>query len=177
MIVAADAEARREAMVSDWQRAFGRGEDALMVAKRNVEVEKLNALAREVMRARGELGEQEIEVGEARFAAGDQVITRVNDHNAQIYNRERWRVEPRSTPRARASSSTASTRRGGSSRCRLPERGTNPSDDAPALQHAYAVDDLLRAGHDGRPRLRRWPIPRWIGRSSTSPPRAAREET
>jgi len=28
----------------------------------------------------------------AAVEAGDQVITRVNDHKAQIYNRERWRV-------------------------------------------------------------------------------------
>ena len=63
-----------------------------MVAKRNVEVERLNALAREMMRAEGRLGSAEIEVGELRFAAGDQVITRVNDHRHSIYNRERWRV-------------------------------------------------------------------------------------
>ena len=44
------------------------------------------------MREAGRLGGEEIEVGEARFAAGDQVITRVNDRAADIYNRERWRV-------------------------------------------------------------------------------------
>jgi conjugative relaxase-like TrwC/TraI family protein len=93
VIVAADPEARREAMVDDWWESFGQGEDALMVAKRNAEVGKLNELARARMRAEGRLGEAEIEVGEARFAAGDQVITRVNDHRAQIYNRERWRIE------------------------------------------------------------------------------------
>ena len=79
-------------MVEDWWRSFGRGEDALMVAKRNAEVERLNATARELMRSEGRLGNEEIEVGEARFAAGDQVITRVNDRSADIYNRERWQV-------------------------------------------------------------------------------------
>ena len=93
VIVAADPEARREEMVNDWWQSFGQGEDALMVAKRNAEVAKLNELARARMRAEGRLGEAEIKVGEARFAAGDQVITRVNDHKARIYNRERWRVE------------------------------------------------------------------------------------
>lgn len=58
------------------------------MAKRNAEVGKLNKLAREVMRSEGHLGEREIEVGEAPFAAGEQVITRINDHKAQIYNRE-----------------------------------------------------------------------------------------
>jgi hypothetical protein len=62
----------------------------VMVAKRNVEVERLNEMARQTRREAGELGAAEIEVGEARFAAGDQVITRVNDHTEQIYNRERW---------------------------------------------------------------------------------------
>jgi hypothetical protein len=38
------------------------------------------------------LREVEIEVGDTRFAAGDQVITRVDDNRARIYNRERWRV-------------------------------------------------------------------------------------
>ena len=63
-----------------------------MVAQRNAEVGRLNAAARELLRSEGMLGEHEIEVGGARFAAGDQVITRVNDHANQIYNRERWQV-------------------------------------------------------------------------------------
>jgi conjugative relaxase-like TrwC/TraI family protein len=90
--IAPDADARREAMVADWWQSFGAGEDALIVAKRNAEVERLNELAREVMREQGRLGKQEIVVGEHPFAVGDQVITRINDHKAHIYNRERWRV-------------------------------------------------------------------------------------
>jgi TrwC relaxase len=62
--------------------------------------------------AKGRPGEGEIEVGEARFAAGDQVITRINDHRAQIYNRGRWRVAE-VTPRLRPSCWTASTPQGG----------------------------------------------------------------
>ena len=72
-----------------------------MVAKRNVEVERLNATARELVRSEGRLGAEEIEVGGAAFAAGDQVITRVNDRAAGIYNRERWEVG-RGRCRARA---------------------------------------------------------------------------
>jgi conjugative relaxase-like TrwC/TraI family protein len=90
--VSDDPLARREAMVADWWQSFERGEDALMIAKRNAEVAELNALARERMRAQGRLGAEEIEVGGARFAAGDQVITRINDQRQNIYNRERWRV-------------------------------------------------------------------------------------
>jgi len=90
--VADDPLARREAMVADWWQSFQRDEDALMVAKPNAEVAELNALAREQMKAAGRLGAEEITIGEARFAAGDQVITRINDQRQNIYNRERWVV-------------------------------------------------------------------------------------
>jgi len=53
ILVAADPAERREAMVRDWWQSFREGDDALMVAKRNAEVDKLNALARETMRAEG----------------------------------------------------------------------------------------------------------------------------
>ena len=58
-----------------------------MVAKRNDEVGKLSELAREVMRQQGR-----VEVGGVAFTAGDRVITRINDHRSQIYNREGWRA-------------------------------------------------------------------------------------
>jgi hypothetical protein len=90
--VSDDPLARREAMVADWWQSFERGEDALMIAKRNAEVQELNALAREQMKAAGRLRGEEIEVAGARFATGDQVITRINDQRQNIYNRERWRV-------------------------------------------------------------------------------------
>jgi len=90
--VSDDPLARREAMVADWWEHYRRGEDALMIAKRNAEVAELNSLAREQMRSEAKLGAEEIAVGEARFAAGDQVITRINDQRQNIYNRERWHV-------------------------------------------------------------------------------------
>ena len=43
VVVAADPEVRREEMVRDWWRSYQAGEDALMIAKRNAEVERLNA--------------------------------------------------------------------------------------------------------------------------------------
>ncbi|HET7455981.1 MAG TPA: MobF family relaxase [Solirubrobacterales bacterium] len=90
--VSDDPLARREAMVGDWWQSFERGDDALMIAKRNAEVAELNELAREQMKAAGRLRGEEIEIAGARFAAGDQVITRINDKRQNIYNRERWRV-------------------------------------------------------------------------------------
>jgi hypothetical protein len=143
--VAPDAEARREAMVADWQESFERGEDAVMIAKRNAEVQRLNELARAVRREAGKLGTEEIEVGEARFAAGDQVITRVNDHAAQIYNRERWQVEAVDAERQKVVL-------GGIDQVRTVEldasylHRTNPYNDAPALEHAYAVTTYSAQG-------------------------------
>ena len=116
-----------------------------MIAKRNVEVERLNAMAREVRRQAGRLGAQEIEVGGARFAAGDQVITRVNDQRNQIYNRERWQVaEVDPAERSvvlRGVDQDRTVRLGADYLAR-----TNPHSDAPALQHAYAVTSYSAQG-------------------------------
>jgi ATP-dependent exoDNAse (exonuclease V) alpha subunit len=143
--VAPDAEQRREAMVEDWWRSFREGEDALMISQRNAEVEQLNAIAREVMRAEGRLGKEEIEVGEAKFAAGDQVITRVNDHANEIYNRERWEVAEVDAEKRRVVLE-------GIDQPRQVEVGpdylaqTTLGGDVDALQHAYAVTTYCAQG-------------------------------
>jgi conjugative relaxase-like TrwC/TraI family protein len=145
VVVSADPVTRREEMVRDWWRSFAEGEDALMVAKRNAEVARLNALARQVMKADGRLGEREIEVGEGCFAVGDQVITRVNDHRAQIYNRERWVIEAIDADRRAVGMVGVDTDRGvvvdGDYLRRV-----NPNDGAPALQHAYAATTYQAQG-------------------------------
>ncbi len=136
--IAPNAEARREVMVRDWHESFEAGEDVVMVAKRNAEVARLNAMAREIRRESGDLGAQEVEVGEARFAAGDQVITRVNDRQAEIYNRERWRIAEVDAEQRRVVLD-------GIDQARRVEVGaeylarTNSHSNAPALEHAYAV--------------------------------------
>jgi conjugative relaxase-like TrwC/TraI family protein len=143
--VAEDAEQRREAMVEDWWRSFREGEDALMISQRNAEVERLNAIAREVMRTEGRLGKEEIEVGEARFAAGDQVITRVNDRANEIYNRERWEVAGIDAGKRRVVLE-------GLDQSRQVEVGpdylakTTLGGDVVALQHAYAVTTYCAQG-------------------------------
>jgi conjugative relaxase-like TrwC/TraI family protein len=145
VIVAPDAEARREAMVADWQEAFAKGEDAVMVAKRNAEVEQLNALARQRMKEAGRLGAAEIEVGGQSFAAGDLLITRVNDRRQTIYNRERWRVAEVDPEKRRVVLR-------GVDQDRTVEvgpdylTGTNPHSEAPALQHAYAITSYSAQG-------------------------------
>jgi conjugative relaxase-like TrwC/TraI family protein len=143
--VSDDPLARREAMVSDWWRSFDQGEDALMIAKRNAEVRELNALARQQMKAAGRLGGEEVEVGGARFAAGDQIITRINDQRAQIFNRERWRVAEVDAESQRLVLVGIDTR---GRVCvdsdylgRLRER-----DGGPAIEHAYAATTYQAQG-------------------------------
>ncbi|HEX7278004.1 MAG TPA: MobF family relaxase [Solirubrobacterales bacterium] len=143
--VSDDPLARREAMVSDWWRSFDQGGDALMIAKRNAEVRELNMLARERMKALGRLGSEEIRVGEASFAVGDQVITRINDQRQNIYNRERWRVERVDEASERLWLVGIDTR---GRVCvdsdylgRLRER-----DGGPAIEHAYAATTYQAQG-------------------------------
>jgi conjugative relaxase-like TrwC/TraI family protein len=138
VVVAADHEARREAIVSDWWAARERGEDALMIAKLNSERERLNERAREAMRAGGRLGGEEIEVGGRPFAAGDEVITRVNDQRARIFNRERWRVEAVDVDGRRLRLAGLD----GDRRVEVdPDylNWVNPADGAPAIEHGYAA--------------------------------------
>jgi conjugative relaxase-like TrwC/TraI family protein len=143
--VAGNADERRVAMVEDWWQSYAKGEDALMVAKRNVEVERLNATARELVKAEGRLGAEEIVVGGSPFAAGDLLITRVNDRVAGIYNRERWEVAQVDAERGRIVLD-------GIDQARRVEVGPDYLDrttlggDAPALQHAYAVTTYCAQG-------------------------------
>ena len=136
--ISEDPAARREAMVADWWQPFADGEDALMVAKRNAEVRELNILARERMRSEGRLGAQELQVGKARFAVGDQVITRINDQRAGIFNRERWRI-------AEVDAESRRLVLDGIDTCRqvcvdsVFLGRVNPRDGAPAIEHAYAA--------------------------------------
>jgi conjugative relaxase-like TrwC/TraI family protein len=141
--IAADAEARRQAMVADWWQSFSRGEDAVMVAKRNAEVAELNEHARAAMKEAGRLKGEEIAVGDARFAAGDQVITRVNDHQAAIYNRERWEVTE-----VNATERTVTLRGIDQERTVQLDAAylARTNRDAPALQHAYAVTTYSAQG-------------------------------
>jgi conjugative relaxase-like TrwC/TraI family protein len=143
--VSGDPLARREAMVADWWRSYERDEDALMIAKRNAEVAELNTLARERMKAAGRLRGEEIEVGGTRFAAGDQIITRINDQRQNIFNRERWQVKGVDPTSERLWLVGIDTR---GRVCvdsdylgRLRER-----DGGPAIEHAYAATTYQAQG-------------------------------
>ncbi|MGN6275542.1 MAG: MobF family relaxase [Solirubrobacterales bacterium] len=143
--VSDDPLARREAMVADWWCSYERGEDALMIAKRNVDVQELNALARERMKAAGRLGGEEIKVGEARFAAGDQVITRINDQRQNIFNRERWKVAQVDADSERLWLVGIDTR----GRVCVDSdylRRVRERDGGPAVEHAYAATTYQAQG-------------------------------
>jgi conjugative relaxase-like TrwC/TraI family protein len=143
--IATDRDALREEMVADWLGSYREGEDALMIAKRNSEVAELNARARVALRAEGRLGTAEIEVGGERFAAGDQVITRINDHRTQIYNRERWWVAEVDAEARSVVLDGIDTRRRVCVDSVYLER-VNESDGSPALQHAYAATTYQAQG-------------------------------
>ena len=143
--IADTPEARRQAMVADWWQSYRDGADALMVAKRNAEVKKLNALAREVMKAEGRLGANEIEVGGSVFAPGDQVITRVNDNRNEIYNRERWRVAEVDQGAGSMVLDGIDTRRRVCVDSVYLGR-VNPNDEAAAIQYAYAATTYQAQG-------------------------------
>jgi len=136
--VSEDPLARREAMVADWWQRFDRGEDALMLAKRNAEVRELNAMARERMTAEGKLGGEEIAVGEASFAVADRVITRINDQRRQVFNRERWRIAEVDARSRRLVLDGIDTCRQVCVDSVFLER-VNPRDGAAAIEHGYAA--------------------------------------
>ena len=143
--IAPDRDGLREQMVTDWLRSYREGEDALMIAKRNSEVAELNARARVSLKAEGRLGAEEIEIGGERFAVGDQVITRVNDHVAQIYNRERWRVAAvDAEAQAMVLDGIDTAGQVGVDAVYL--RSVNPRDGSAALQHAYAATTYQAQG-------------------------------
>jgi conjugative relaxase-like TrwC/TraI family protein len=138
VVLAPDHEARREAIVADWWEATKQGEDAVMIARANSERAHLNERARELLRSEGQLGSEEIEVGGRHFAAGEEVVTRVNDQKARIYNRERWTVEAVDAEKGRMTLAGIDA-----DRTVEVERGyldrINPADGSPAVEPGYAA--------------------------------------
>jgi hypothetical protein len=152
-VVAEDAQACREAMVAEWQESFAAGEDAAMVPEQNVEVERLNAKAASSARKPG--NSASARSGSARQgAASDQVITRVNDRDADIYNRERWRVAEVDPDERRVVLEGIDQARTVEVDADYPDH-TNQHSDAPALRHAYAVTVNSPQGYDRGQGLRR----------------------
>lgn len=89
--LAASAAEARSAMVEDWVLARGEGR-ATMLAVRRADVEELNRLARQRLRATGELGDDVAVAGGQGFAVGDEVICRKNDRGLGVRNGTRGTV-------------------------------------------------------------------------------------
>ncbi|MGE0504338.1 MAG: MobF family relaxase [Solirubrobacterales bacterium] len=136
LIVGDDLPSTLHGLLLDWHRDYAAGADAVMIARRNLDVDYLNDRARELRQEEGKLGRLEIIVGDRPIAAGDRVQTRINSRDAS--NRDRWDV-------ISVNPVTRSVKLrlvGGDEKViklkkRYLERTT--PDDAPALQYAYAI--------------------------------------
>ena len=137
VVVANNGTERDQALVTDWWQSFSTGNDAVMLAQTNTAVGELNTLARALMADHDRLGTETIQAGDANFAAGDLVVTRINDHRAGIRNLQRWQVfetnaESREL-RLRSIDDTHEVTVG----ARYLDATTRH--DRPSLQHGYAV--------------------------------------
>ena len=152
LVIADDLPTVLDAQLADWYRDYATGEDAVMIARRNRDVDYLNDQARELIREDGALGDADVIVGERAYAAGDRVQTRINREG--VYNRERWDVLD-----ADAAARTLRLRRvGGDERTvTLGPAYLNRrrDDNGPALDYAYA---LTKFGAQGKTVDRAFPL-------------------
>lgn len=86
VVTAPTAMDAREAMVDAWYAARAAGEQAVMVAISNRDVDHLNEGARAARRAAGELGEDELAAGDRSFAVGDEIMCVRNDRLVGVIN-------------------------------------------------------------------------------------------
>jgi conjugative relaxase-like TrwC/TraI family protein len=153
VVLGEDLRTTLDAMLADWHRDCATGADAVMIARRNRDVDYLNDTARELRREAGALGEAEVIVGERAVAVGDRVQTRINREG--VFNRERWDVIA-----VDGAVRTVSLRRvGGDERAvtlgpRYLDRRRD-GDFGPALEYAYA---LTKFGAQGKTVDRAYPL-------------------
>ena len=81
----------REQMVNDWYASRSRREDAVMLARRRVDVHDLNHRARQIRKEHGELGPGMIVRGR-EYSPGDRIITLRNDRRIGVVNGQRGTV-------------------------------------------------------------------------------------
>jgi len=131
IVAAATPADARTAMVADWWRAHLRGDHVLMIAHRRRDVAELNAGTREVLRAAGRLGNDELVTPQRVFAIGDRVIAERNDSRLGVVNgqrrhadRDRRRSAGRRVRRPIADRAAAQLRRARQPRPRLRDHRT-----------------------------------------------------
>ncbi len=92
VVTADNADRLRDGLVGDWYAGRADGDDVLMVAARRSTVADLNDRARELLAARGELGEEVLDAGGLSFAIGDDVLALRNDYRLGVLNGTRGKV-------------------------------------------------------------------------------------
>ncbi len=85
IVLSQGVEDVRDRLVADWWQAAGEG-DAAMIALRRSDVRDLNDRARALMRERGRLGPDQLQVGARDFAVGDHVVTLKNAQRLDVVN-------------------------------------------------------------------------------------------
>ena len=93
VVTADNADRLRDGLIGDWHAARANGDDVLMIAARRSTVGDLNERARELLMARGELGETVLESGGRSFAKGDEVLALRNDYGLGLLNGSRGTVQ------------------------------------------------------------------------------------
>ncbi|MFN8160585.1 MAG: AAA family ATPase [Solirubrobacterales bacterium] len=101
LAVSETIEAARTATVLDWHAAYASGTDAVMIARRNRDVEALNASARALLLAEGRVGEEAIRIAGREFAAATASSPGSTARRSPTASAGRSK---RSTPSAEASS-------------------------------------------------------------------------
>ncbi len=81
-----NADAVRDGMVADWWTHRQNGDDALMLARRNADVDDLNRRARRHMAAAGRLSGEPIVIVDRPFQIGDEIICLRNDTRLNVLN-------------------------------------------------------------------------------------------
>ncbi len=85
----------REQLVSDWTEAYAAAADSggiVMLGLSNHDVDDLNERARLHLVESGQLGPEEVLVGDRGYRVGDRVVTRHNDYRLGVLNGQRWTV-------------------------------------------------------------------------------------
>jgi conjugative relaxase-like TrwC/TraI family protein len=91
LVVGRDDQEVLPKLVADWH-GYDDPDGAVMIAHRRADVAELNARARAVMRATGQLGAEELVAG-AAFAAGDRVLVKRNDSRCDVRNGDRGVID------------------------------------------------------------------------------------
>jgi conjugative relaxase-like TrwC/TraI family protein len=128
-------------LVADWS-AHRDPDETVMIAHRRADVAELNARARAVMRATGQLGPDELIAGGAGIAVADRILVKRNDSRCDVRNGDRGVI-------------TAIDAKAGALQVRFGDRSamldgrflSQPTQSGrPALEHGYAITAYASQG-------------------------------